>query len=161
MKIPQFQGKNDPELYLEWEKKVEHIFECHNYSMEKKVKLAVIEFSDYALNWWDQLVISRRRNHERPINNWEDMKAIMRKRFVPSYYYRELRQRLQRLTQGYKCVDEYYKEMEVAMVRANVEEDREATMARFLSGLNPDIANIVEMEDMVHMAIKGERKLKK
>ena len=35
MKIPQFQGKNDPELYLEWEKKVEHIFECHNYSTEK------------------------------------------------------------------------------------------------------------------------------
>ena len=59
MKIPQFQGKNDPELYLEWKKKVEHIFECHNYSKEKKVKLAVIEFSDYALNWWDQLVISR------------------------------------------------------------------------------------------------------
>ena len=62
MKIPQFQGKNDPELYLEWEKKVEHIFECHNYCTEKKVKLAVIEFSDYALNWWDQLVISRWRN---------------------------------------------------------------------------------------------------
>ena len=113
------------------------------------------------------MVISRRRNRERPIDNWEDMKAIMRKRFVPSYYYRELHQRLQRLTQGYKCVDEYYKEMEVAMTRANVEEDREATMARFLSGLNRDIANIVElhhyveMEDMVHMAIKMERQLKK
>jgi len=26
--------------------------------------------------------------------------------------------------------------MEVAMIRANVEEDQEATMARFLSGLN-------------------------
>ena len=38
MKIPQFQGKNDPKLYLEWEKKVEHIFECHNYSKEKKSK---------------------------------------------------------------------------------------------------------------------------
>ena len=47
MKIPQLQGKNDRELYLEWEKKVEHIFEGHNYSTEKKVKLFVIEFSDY------------------------------------------------------------------------------------------------------------------
>ena len=43
MKIPSFQGKNDPEVYLNWEKKVEFIFECHNYSEEKKVKLAVIE----------------------------------------------------------------------------------------------------------------------
>ena len=52
MKIPSFQGKNDPEVYLEWEKKVEFIFECHNYYEEKKVKLAVIEFTDFAIIWW-------------------------------------------------------------------------------------------------------------
>ena len=39
MKIPSFQGKNDPEVYLEWEKKVEFIFECHNYSEEKNVTI--------------------------------------------------------------------------------------------------------------------------
>ena len=48
------------------------------------------------------------------------------------------------------------------MIRANVEEDREATMARFLSGLNRNIQNVVELQqyveldDMVHMAIKIE-----
>ena len=67
MKIPSFQGKNDLEVYLKWEKKVEFIFDCHNYFEEKKVKLAVIEFTDYALIWWDQLVMNRRRNYERPI----------------------------------------------------------------------------------------------
>jgi hypothetical protein len=49
MKIPSFQGKNNSKAYLEWEKKVELIFECHNYSEEKKVKLAIIEFTDYAI----------------------------------------------------------------------------------------------------------------
>ena len=49
MKIPSFQGKNDLEVYLEWEKKVEFNFECHNYSEEKKEKLAMIEITDYAL----------------------------------------------------------------------------------------------------------------
>uniref|UniRef100_A0A2N9GYW5 Reverse transcriptase n=1 Tax=Fagus sylvatica TaxID=28930 RepID=A0A2N9GYW5_FAGSY len=167
MKIPSFQGKNDPEAYLEWEKKVELIFECHNYSEEKKVKLAVIEFTDYAIIWWDQLVMNRRRNHERAIETWEEMRAIMRRRFVPSHYYRDLYQKLQSLTQGYRSVDDYYKEMEIALIRANVEEDREATMARFLNGLNRDIANVVELqhyvelEDMVHMAIKVERQLKR
>uniref|UniRef100_A0A2N9GD10 Reverse transcriptase RNase H-like domain-containing protein n=1 Tax=Fagus sylvatica TaxID=28930 RepID=A0A2N9GD10_FAGSY len=39
-------------------------------------------------------------------------------------------------------MEDYHKEMEVAMIRANVEEDQEATMARFLSGLNRDIANV-------------------
>jgi len=28
LKIPNFQGKNDPEAYLEWEKKVNWIFDC-------------------------------------------------------------------------------------------------------------------------------------
>ena len=51
MKIPSFQGKNDPELYLEWERKVDHIFECHNYSEDKKIKLAAVEFADYASVW--------------------------------------------------------------------------------------------------------------
>jgi CO dehydrogenase nickel-insertion accessory protein CooC1 len=64
-------------------------------------------------------------------------------------------------------VDDYYKEMQLAMIRANVEEDREATMARFLHGLNREIANVVEMQhyveltDMVHQAIKVEEQLKR
>ena len=59
-------------------------------------------------------------------------------------------------------MDDYHKEMEISMIRANLEEDRKATMARFLNGLNQDIANVVELqhfvelEDMVHMAIKVE-----
>ena len=89
MKIPSFQGRNDPDVYLEWERKVELIFECHNYSEEKKVKLAAVEFSDYAIVWWDQFCKERRRYGERPVESWREMKQIMRKRFVPSHYYRE------------------------------------------------------------------------
>ncbi|KAL5547343.1 hypothetical protein UlMin_007030 [Ulmus minor] len=167
MKIPSFQGKNNPEAYLEWEKRMELVFECHNYSEMKKVKLAAIEFTDYAIVWWDQLRLNRRQNGERPIATWDEMKAIMRKRFVPSHYYRDLFQKLQSLRQGSSSVEDYFKEMEIAMIRANVEEDREATMARFLVGLNRDIANVVELqhyvelEDMVHMAIKVEQQLKR
>ena len=64
-------------------------------------------------------------------------------------------------------MEEYYKEMEVGMARANIEEDREATMARFLAGLNWEIQNVVELqhyaelEDMVHMAIKIENQVKR
>ena len=49
MTIPPFKGRSGPEAYLEWEKKMELIFDCHNYSEDKKVKLAVIEFTDYAI----------------------------------------------------------------------------------------------------------------
>jgi len=50
LKIPSFQGKIDPKMYLECEKMVDWIFfYCHNYLEAKKVKLVVIEFIDYAL----------------------------------------------------------------------------------------------------------------
>ena len=166
MTIPPFQGRSDPEAYLEWEKKMELIFDCHNYSEDKKVKLAMIEFTDYAIVWWDQLVTSQRRNLEAPIRTWADLKRVMRKRFMLGHYFRDIYQKLQTLTQGSRSVEDYYKDMEIALIRANVQEDREATMARFLSGLNRDIAAVVdlhhyvEMEDLVHMAMKVERQRK-
>ncbi|KAL4290980.1 hypothetical protein GQ457_14G015370 [Hibiscus cannabinus] len=93
-------GRTDPDVYLAWESKVEHVFECYNYSEQKK---------------------------------------------------------------GNRSVENYFKEMEMTIMRANIEEDHEATMAHFLEGLNTEIANIVELhhyvelDDMVHMAIKVER----
>ncbi|KAL4318750.1 hypothetical protein GQ457_18G009810 [Hibiscus cannabinus] len=38
-----------------------------------------MEFIDYALLWWDQLVISRRCTGEGPVRDWAEMKRIMRK----------------------------------------------------------------------------------
>jgi hypothetical protein len=55
----------------------------------------------------------------------------------------------------------------MAMIRANVNEDEEVTMSRFLNGLNRYIANVVELqsyvdlEELVHLAIKVEGQLKR
>ena len=123
------------------------------------MRLAAAELTDYAIVWWDEFVTNRRQDGEKPFKTWEEMKALMRKRFVPCHYCRDLHNKLQYLKQGNRSVEEYYREMEVAMIRANVQEDRESTMARFLAGLHHDIADkvelqyYVEMEDMLHMAI--------
>ena len=48
------------------------------------------------------------------------------------------------------------------MIGTNIDKDQEATMARFVNGLYNEIANqvelqhYVEMEDLLHMAIKIE-----
>ena len=79
------------------------------------------------------------------------MKKVMRKRYVPTSYNRTIRQKLQRLSQGSLTMEEYYKEMEMALVRANIEEETEDTMARFLSGLNLDIIDVVELQKYVEL----------
>ena len=58
MKIPPFRGTSSLEEYLEWVQRVEKIFECQDHIEGSKVKLAALEFTDYA----------------------------MEKRFVPQYY---------------------------------------------------------------------------
>jgi len=96
------------------------------------------------------------------------MKLLKRRRFGPNYYYRDLYQKLQSLTQGSQSMEDYYKEIDIAMIRANVEEDYyKATMARFLNDLYREIANMVELqhyveiEEMVYKAIKIEQYLKR
>lgn len=50
----------------------------------------------------------------------------------------------------------------MVMIRANMNEDHEATMTRFLSNLNMEITYVIELqhyvklEDTVHIAMKVE-----
>ncbi|XP_071928142.1 uncharacterized protein [Coffea arabica] len=140
MNIPEFKGRSDPETSLEWLSKIEMVFSCQNYTEEQKVQLATMEFTEYAVVWWDQIKKSRRRSGLPELIPWPELRAMMRTRFVPGHYTRDLYNRLQTLVQGNRSVDEYHKEMEVLMLRADVQEDPEATMARFLNGLRPEIA---------------------
>ena len=93
------------------------------------------------------------------------MKDVMQARFVPTYYNRDLFKKLQLLKQGTKSVEEYYKEMEIAMIRANVTSDDEQTMARLLNGLNHPINKIADFQpysnllELVHQATKAERQV--
>ena len=137
IKIPSFQGKSDLKAYLKWEKKMELVLDCHNYLEAKKVKLAVIEFF---------LLCYYLKNTERPVETWDETKSLMRRCFLPNHHYRDLHQKLQSLTHGSRSMEDYYKKMMIAMIRANVEEDREAAMARFLNGLNCEIANMIELQ---------------
>ena len=79
------------------------------------------------------------------INTWAEMKRVMRTCFVPSSYQRDLRNRLQTLRQGSKSIDDYFKEMELLLVRSRIMEDEESKMAKFLNGLNEEISGFVEM----------------
>ena len=64
-------------------------------------------------------------------------------------------------------MEDYYKEMEMLMIRLSMNEEKEATMARFLGGLNKEINNqlelqqYVELEEMWHVAIRLEHQFKR
>ena len=86
-------------------------------------------------------------------------------RFVPSYYARDLLHKLQQLRQGSKSVEEYYQELQMGMLRCNLEEQEEPDMARFLGGLNREIQDILAYKEynnvtyLFHLACKAEREV--
>jgi len=49
--IPTFEGSTDVEEYLSWELKIERLWRLHEYSEDRKIKLASSEFDGYALRW--------------------------------------------------------------------------------------------------------------
>ena len=57
--IPKFEGGADVEEYLTWELKIEKLWRLHDYTEDRKVKLASSEFDGYALRWWDGVTRSR------------------------------------------------------------------------------------------------------
>jgi hypothetical protein len=121
LSIPKFTGKESADEYLEWAEQCDQIFRVHNLSDQRCVNLASVELSGYALTWWNQVQENQLDLGFGYINTWEEMKRVMRRRFVPSSYQRDVRNRLQVLKQGKRPVDEYYKEMELLLVHAELE----------------------------------------
>jgi hypothetical protein len=82
--IPPYNGKYDPAAYLDWELAVEHKFSCHALLASSQVKAAISTFTDLALHWW----CYEQQNPITTPTTWDQLKAAMRRIFVPSYYAR-------------------------------------------------------------------------
>jgi hypothetical protein len=69
------------------------------------------------------------------------------------------------LRQGTKSVEEYYQELQMGMLRCNVEEGEEPAIARFVGGLNIEIRDILQYKEYTkitecfHFACKAEREV--
>ncbi|CAL9217596.1 unnamed protein product, partial [Arabidopsis halleri] len=167
LKAPTFAGRVDPEAYLEWEQRMEHIFAYYKYTDQKKLALAVAQLTNHALSWWDREVSDRRRSDTPQVTTWREMKQLMKKRYVPTYYHRDLQKKFRKLTQGTKSVEEYFEEFEHLRNRLELDDDAETTMAQFLDGLHEKISHKVEMhpyhdlKDILHHAIQAEHHIKK
>jgi hypothetical protein len=54
----------------QWALKVDKIFRLHNYDEKKKKTMAVLDFQDYVLIWWEQTIERRREKGEPRITTW-------------------------------------------------------------------------------------------
>jgi len=60
--IPEFEGKLDPEEFLDWLSTVDRVFEYKEIPEDKKVKLVALKLQKYASLCWTNLRAKRIRN---------------------------------------------------------------------------------------------------
>jgi hypothetical protein len=93
-KIPPFDGKYDHDAYISWELVVEQKFTCFEFPENARVTAATSEFTDFSSVWW----VEYGKKHPNDIpQTWVALKRVMRARFVPSYYARDLINKFQQL----------------------------------------------------------------
>ncbi|XP_010485073.1 PREDICTED: uncharacterized protein LOC104763395 [Camelina sativa] len=61
---PTFAGKFNPEVYMDWERRKEYIFQCYGYGEARKVALSSAHLTNNALSWWDRTITDRRRQRK-------------------------------------------------------------------------------------------------
>jgi len=166
VKLPSFHGSNDSSLYLDWKAKVEHIFHVYKVTEDQKVRLASLVFLDYAKHWWHHLVLDIGLKKRSPVVSWYDLKTCMCARFVPPSRKEHLL-KFQRLPQGHRTVDEYFKAFETTLTKMNMHDNEESKIKWFVSGLRREIKDFVKLHEcfslkkVVHIAIKVESHLLK
>ena len=52
--MPAFNGKYNPDVYLDWELSVEQKFACHDIPENQRVRAATSEFTNFAFMWWSE-----------------------------------------------------------------------------------------------------------
>jgi len=119
------------------------------------------------MQWWHKTVMDIGLNNKPTVISWDDLKLCMCARFVPPHYRKELLLKLQRLQQGPKSVDEYFKDLETTLTKIDMHKNEESKIARFVSDLRREIQDVVELyeysslEMLVHLAIKVESQILK
>ncbi|KAH7682941.1 Zinc finger CCHC-type protein [Dioscorea alata] len=128
-----------PDEFIDWLHTIERVFDFKDVSDDRKVKLAALKLRKYAGLWWENLKRQRVREGRRPIHN---------------------------LKQNDLSVEAYTAEFDYLMIKCDVVEPQEQTIARFLGGLRTEIGHMVQLQpywtysDVCKLAMRVERQIK-
>ena len=144
--IPDFEGKLQPDEFVEWLQTVERVFEYKEVPEDQKVKIVAIKLKKHASIWWENLKRKREREGKSKIRIWEKMRRELTRKFLPEHYYQDCFLQLHNLRQKTLSVEEYTREFEKLMMKCDIQEKKEQTIARYLGGLNTNMAHQVQLQ---------------
>jgi hypothetical protein len=67
--IPVYEGRIQPDEFIDWLNTVERVFEYQDVLEEEKVKIVAIKLKKHASIWWEQLKMKRAREGKQKNQN--------------------------------------------------------------------------------------------
>ncbi|KAG5531711.1 hypothetical protein RHGRI_026363 [Rhododendron griersonianum] len=165
MEVPDFEGKVNPTLFHDWLASIEY-FDWYDMADDRRVRFAKMKLVGLAKIWWMGVEGDIQRLGQPPIGTWQEMKAKLREKFMPSNYHEKLCEQLIELKQNNTSVAEYMQKFDELKMRSQVAEDSSQTLARFKAGLRPDIRRellrqpLYSLEHAFQVALDMEEYLK-
>ncbi|KAD3336751.1 hypothetical protein E3N88_32270 [Mikania micrantha] len=142
--IPEFDGKAEPDMFIDWLQTVERFFDLREVPDAFKVKLVAVKLRKYASLWWEH--VKKKRAQE----------GKSKESFVEYH----------NVAQRSTSVEELICEFDRLRMRCGAEEEEEHIIARFLGALRPEISDIVQLQpywtfnDVCQLALKVEKQLR-
>ncbi|GKV08696.1 hypothetical protein SLEP1_g20294 [Rubroshorea leprosula] len=162
-----FEGRLQPNEFIDWLHTVERVFELKDVPDDKCVKLVAIKLKKHASIWWENLKRSREREGRNKIRTWEKMCRELTRKFLPDRYYQDNFVKFHNLQQKSLTMEEYTMEFEQLMMKCDVREKDEQTIARYLGGLDYDISKVVQLQqywtldDVIQLSLRVEKQISK
>ncbi|GKD24666.1 reverse transcriptase domain-containing protein, partial [Tanacetum coccineum] len=112
--IPEFEGRLQPDDFLDWIQTVERIFDLRDIP--------------------ERLKTQRSRDSKHKVETWDKMKRMLRAKLLPVTYKQDAYLDYQNLKQSSLSVEKLISDFERMRMRCGAEEDDEQIIARFLGG---------------------------
>ncbi|GJX15256.1 gag-pol polyprotein [Tanacetum coccineum] len=114
-------------------------------SNDIKVDIPEYDAAQVCLNMVVQRLFKAKRMGKEKIRTWPKMKAKMKQKFLPPHHIQASFSQLHSLKQGAGSAEDYSREFEYLLMKCDIPEDDPQTLVRYLGGLEPRVANVVEL----------------
>uniref|UniRef100_A0A5B7BML6 RNA-directed DNA polymerase n=1 Tax=Davidia involucrata TaxID=16924 RepID=A0A5B7BML6_DAVIN len=160
---PSFDGKLDPNVFLDWLADIEDYFEWYDMSDYQRVRFAKMKLVGSAKRYWQGVQTNLERLGEPPVTLWGEMKTRLKEKYLPTYHKRQLLDQWMNLRQLSSSVTDYLARFEELFMRCAIHEEPWVTISRFINGLRPEIKREVNLhspdtlDEAFHKALELEK----
>ncbi|KAI9177710.1 hypothetical protein LWI28_018373 [Acer negundo] len=141
-------------------------FKWYPMSDEQKIRFAKLKLVGSAKKYWRNIQMLYDRLGQDPITFWSKMKIKLKEKYLGTYYHSVLLDQYLNIKQFSSSVNDYMSVFDDLLIRCNIKEEPNVTVARFLNGLKFEVKRVVSihnpetLEDAYSKALEAKKYLR-